>query len=137
MQMYVTGVRTRKNQQAFNEPRETVYFFQHASNHIPVFRRTLVLLKGDLTDTPDGGQGSAQFMRCVGSEAPQLFKSSLQPPKHVVQYHAKSSQLIFPILDWEPSSQILGRYFLCFARHLINRCQGLASQGVPSETGKQ
>src|SRR5256885_7226423 len=29
----------------------SVYFFQHASNHISVFRGTLGLLKSDLTDT--------------------------------------------------------------------------------------
>ena len=76
-------------------------------------------------------------MRCVGSEAPQLFEGSLQPPEHRVQYRSKSSQLIFPILDRQPGSQILCGYFLRFAGHRVNRCQGFASQGVPSEAGKQ
>src|SRR2546430_8912670 len=108
-----------------------------SSDLISVFRGTLGLLKSDLTDTPDGGQRSAQFMRCVGSEAPQLFEGSLQPPKHRVQYRSKPSQLIFPVLDRQPDSQILCGYFLRFAGHRINRCQCFASQGVPSEAGKQ
>jgi len=62
-------------------------------------------------------------MRSVGSEAPQLLESSLQPPEHRIQYRSKSSQLVFPVLDRQPGSQILCGYFFAF--------RGSSRQSVP------
>ena len=46
--VYVTGVRSRKYQQTFYQPRQAVHFFEHASYDIAVLRGSLLRLQGNL-----------------------------------------------------------------------------------------
>ncbi len=79
MQLDAARIGARDREQALDEQREPVDFFQHASDRVPVIFPATVFLKRDFADAANRGERRAQLVRCIGGKAAELLERLFKP----------------------------------------------------------
>ena len=104
-QLDFSRVSTREDQKALDEPREPIYFLQHAADDVAIGDTIKCVLQCHLSHAAHRCEWGTQLVRSIGRETAQSFERILQTGQGVIEDCRELPELVSGVLDWKSFGQ--------------------------------